>query len=579
MITILVFLLPFTDSYLEFAHSSEAEFLLYRFLSDQSPIGKKWDRYIGSDLVKGWYLHEVIKNPIIDSLLIEGLSRQVHRRHPVLALAYKRKGGISVAERLDPFSPDIPFYKLVCAISQGKLRDIVTLVQKIKEYLNDFYFQLFIVGNFLLFIYFTVFLAGIAILMVFLFRYLPVYIYNLGQYLPVPEIFRYIVAAVVILPFLFLTRNIVVVALIGAIPTLFFASRQERRWIKFILIWIILSLPVSYFVHLIVQTMRGSNKAGVIYRTLNFGYEKAIEKFHDPIAIFANAYISNLNGEWQKAESLYHRLIRIDRDDYKYLNNLGNIRFQLGDLDSAEILYRRAADLSQHSGIPFQNLANLYLKQLRFLDASRNFKIARERGAPDVDYIIDFRPPQENLWLHIFNFQFRFPFILSPYILILAIAIYILSMVISPYSVVNFCALCGGPITKESEIVDGPNHYCRGCGIKLQTARDENTRERILLQIRSRSMVWDRMRGIIFTFLLPGFAQIYSGRIGRGFLLALLPLFCYLFLYLSRPILITPYWFTPPLTSYLWRVLLPLILIPLILALIGVIGYGPRRQS
>ena len=581
MCVIFILALQFTADYLEFSNSTRAEVLLYQFLSDQSPIREKWDRYVGSDLVKGWYLRETLRKTLFDTLLVQSLSRQVYPRHPILAMNYKQtpEEMVALGHRFDPYSPDILCYQLLKSASEHNLRLTFAWVKELKSYITDFYFQIFLVGNLILYIYFVIFFAVIFILLVLFFKYLPVYVYNLGDILPVPKFFRYVVAAIIVLPIIFLARNFVLFAIMSIIPLYFFATRRERSWIRFSLIWILISIPLSYFIGCLTQTLEGENRAGIIYRTLKIGYNPGVEKIRDPLAIFVNAYISNLHGEWQKADSLYNYLIRIDDEDYLYYNNLGNIRFQLGDLVGAESLYQIAARLSEKSGIPYQNLGTLYLKQLRFHQASKHFRIARARGAPDVDYFIDFNPGRSSLWPRIFTFSLKFPFIFPPGMLVLSIGVFILGSIIRTSSFTNFCSLCQAPLTKESVMGDEQSPLCRGCGIKLQTARDERTKERIINQIRSRNINWNRIKGVIFTLVLPGFAQVYAGRTFRGFLLSLFPIFIYLSYYRAGPILLSPFWLTPDLSSIIIRAMLPALIVSYVLALIGVIFYGPRGES
>ncbi|HIE05448.1 MAG TPA: hypothetical protein EYP58_01465 [bacterium (Candidatus Stahlbacteria)] len=522
----------------------------------------------------------MVNLPIIDSLIRKDLEYQVYPRHPVLSLAFKTSGGdLNLARQFDPYSPDVIFYNFINAVANRHFSHLPLIFDDFRNYLKDFYFQLFIIGNVLLLIYLTVFLAGIAFFLILLFRYLPVYIHNLGEFLPVPEIFKYIIAAILILPLLFITRNLFIIAIVSVAPLYLFATRFERRWIRFFVIWILLSFPVSYITNSIVITLKGENTAGIIYRNLKIEFDPRIDHIRETNAVFANAYVSNLQGEWQKAESLYLKLIHTGSDDFMYYNNLGNIRFQLGELYSAESLYLIAAQKSHRSGIPFQNLGNLYLKQLRFLESSRNFKIARERSAPQLDKIIDFKPVESSLWSNVFMLDLRFPLIFSPYIVLFAVIIYLLGFVIAPVSTINFCSLCGAPISKETRISDEQRSYCKNCGIKLQTARDDKTKTRILKQIQDRSDLWTRIRGVIFTIILPGFVQIYFGRILKGFLLSLLPLFSYMLIYLARPPLVSPFWQTPDLSPLLIRAFIPIIVGCMIIALIGVLSYGSRRTS
>jgi Flp pilus assembly protein TadD len=81
------------------------------------------------------------------------------------------------------------------------------------------------------------------------------------------------------------------------------------------------------------------------------------------------------------ARTELERAVQLSPHDARYLNNLGNVYFNLGDFDTADKCYRKAASMAPSLPEPHYNLAQVFTKRLLFAEANTEIGTAKQLDA------------------------------------------------------------------------------------------------------------------------------------------------------------------------------------------------------
>lgn len=129
----------------------------------------------------------------------------------------------------------------------------------------------------------------------------------------------------------------------------------------------------------------------------------------DPLAARGLAIHARRVGQLGEADALYQRLLRESPDDLALLNNAANVRLDLGHMERALELYRRAVEIEESPVVLF-NLAQAYGRAFQVEDLNRTLSHAQEVGGELVaelttlqgteaeGFVVDFPLAPERLW-------------------------------------------------------------------------------------------------------------------------------------------------------------------------------------
>lgn len=127
----------------------------------------------------------------------------------------------------------------------------------------------------------------------------------------------------------------------------------------------------------------------------------------DLTPLFCLALIEKRSGDPGQAGRHLDTLLTAGGRNAKALNNLGNLLFYQGRLDSAAALYRQASQAAPAAALPHYNLAQVYFKQVDFkaADQEREYalSLAREEissrpGFRDAGLVLDELIPASYFW-------------------------------------------------------------------------------------------------------------------------------------------------------------------------------------
>ncbi|MDO9068646.1 MAG: tetratricopeptide repeat protein [Deltaproteobacteria bacterium] len=130
----------------------------------------------------------------------------------------------------------------------------------------------------------------------------------------------------------------------------------------------------------------------------------------DLTPLFCLALIEKRAGDFGRARQHLDTLLGAGGQNSKALNNLGNLLFYQGQIDSAADFYRQAIQADPAAALPHYNLAQAYFKQVDFkaADQEREYamSLAREEislraGAQDAGLVLDELIPVSYFWARV----------------------------------------------------------------------------------------------------------------------------------------------------------------------------------
>ena len=279
---------------------------------------------------------------------------------------------------------------------------------------------------------------------------------------------------------------------------------------------------------------------------------------YDRDSLLTLGVVYKREGNWQKALTLYQRLLFLNPRDPQVWNNMGNLLLLSEEVDKAIRCYKRAVELAPAEGSFYYNLSKaLSKKSILLLDeADRNFQKAKSLSPKLISdhlkketlhpnrYLIDLVPSREDLYGRIFGNYWReelpwwiygawgrpisdrFP-LLSPVLLLLIILILFLVERRGEWGSPWKCALCGKISSHGISYKEGENKVCGECFLLMRGK--ETSKE---LKSKKFNEIMEDMRKerriIRVLSFLPGGAHLWKGYPYRG-LIVLVVFFSFIF--------------------------------------------------
>lgn len=347
---------------------------------------------------------------------LKNLSRQALRdRNLTLAYRYSQ-----LALKADPSYPGLVFSNF--KILQRRFGFSTALKdswQNFNHAQKYFWHQLDFTAKFLILASIFLLVSGLIFLLFLAVRYLPYLFHVLADLLPeaVPGYSRCLIAGGLLASF-----NLVLGFISLVLPvslTAILASVYARRREKILLLLAIVLLAASGIGlglgrHLLVnlnddhlqdlaRANQSGREAGLKARLAEYQRQRP----EDLTPLFCLALMEKRTGDPGQAGQYLNTLLEAGGRNPKALNNLGNLLFYRGKLDSAASLYRQASQAGPSAALPHYNLAQVYFKQVDFkaADQEREYalSLAREEisarpGFRDAGLVLDELIPASYFW-------------------------------------------------------------------------------------------------------------------------------------------------------------------------------------
>ena len=260
---------------------------------------------------------------------------------------------------------------------------------------------------------------------------------------------------------------------------------------------------------------------------------------NDPLAVMALAIDARRSGRLGEADARYQRLLEIDPTNYAAANNAANVRLELGHMDLALDIYRRASAIrdsatvlfnrSQAHGLAFQmDDLSQTLAAAQVANSAVVAELTQLQGSDPSGFTVDLPLERRSLWNRILSarsgdvFAMELRSVIAPGVLgrdwrAASIAIAVPALV-SILGIVRLrtsrcCRRCGRRQCPRCDPESGDGEICEGCTRLFQQPEttDRTLRVARINALRHRAL-WVGRAVLICSILVPGTAGLLAGR-------------------------------------------------------------------
>ncbi|HEY5657207.1 MAG TPA: hypothetical protein VIY27_05415 [Myxococcota bacterium] len=259
----------------------------------------------------------------------------------------------------------------------------------------------------------------------------------------------------------------------------------------------------------------------------------------DPLAARGLAIHARRTGNLGTADALYQKLLEEEPADLVLMNNAANIRLELGHMESALELYRRAMEieespvvlfnLSQAYGRAFQvDDLNLTLAQAQAVDSQLVAELMALQGGESEGFVVDLPLPNGIMWKRALESErgqgiaaeFRAPIApgrLGRDVESLAMAAVLIvlgaSLFGARFDPARWCSRCGARMCPRCDAASADGDLCESCTrLFLQPEKtDRKLRLARVNELREREERLDRIAALT-SMLIPAAAGLLAKR-------------------------------------------------------------------
>lgn len=363
-----------------------------------------------------------------------------------------------------------------------------------------------------------------------------------------PMSFRHFASiSLVLLPIIWMIPSFYAFIFILIIPIPFL--ERKERWVvqSFILLLFIIS-SFGWFQTRANPAMDPTQRIGILdnMQKSQFNQEYIIKS--DSLLSFSEKdfsfnYLKGLQlkrgGFLVEAEENYRRAININPNFYHTYNNLGNVYFWKGEIDSSIKYYDLALKYNPKASASHYNLSQAYVRKLIFDKSSHHMAIASQLDFNVISkqiknskeknnrFLIDLALPEEMLWMEFFALEEDnsiFPWkvvglnyrIFSALLIVFFLLFIIIPRIIS--GVKSQCPICSSAISKGNSKVFQNVIICWRCCKKLSTINSVDIQERLKDKINMDTRLRVGYTAVFWGLFLPGLGHLQIGKIRTGVL-------------------------------------------------------------
>jgi tetratricopeptide (TPR) repeat protein len=308
------------------------------------------------------------------------LSQQAARQKNITnAIRYSQ-----LALKADPSYPGLIFSHMGISFSRYGLSQSLNAAWKsYRDAGWSFWFQLGSTAGILSFISLLLLFSSLIFLLWLAIKNLPHLVHFIGEIFPskLPAYSRWTISLVFILSVsavlgaVSLVLPVTLLAIAGSL----YAEKKEKVLLALSVLLIAASgVGLAACRHL--YTKLGDSNLETVARAVHSPWNQALadkltnmqsERPDDLTPTFCLALLEKRRGNFVEAARYLGQILKVSAGNARALNNMGNIHFYSGRIDSALYYYQAAASAGPRSGISHYNLAQIYFKQVDFKAADQ----------------------------------------------------------------------------------------------------------------------------------------------------------------------------------------------------------------
>jgi tetratricopeptide (TPR) repeat protein len=333
---------------------------------------------------------------------LKSLSRQaVKNRDRTLAYGYSQ-----LALKADPSYPGLVYSNFKIMQSRtGFGPALKDAWNNFKMAQKHFWYQLNVAAKCLTLASLFLLFSGLIFLLLLAAKYLPYLHHVVGDLLPktLPARSRRLIAAGLlvscnlVLGFISLVLPVALSAILSSI----YASRREKIALVLAVVFLAaagagLTLGRHLFVNLsdgYLQALSQANQSGPDDGLKAKLAECQLQRPEDLTPLFCLALMEKRAGNFSRSRQYLDTLLEASGRNSKALNNLGNLLFYQGKIDSASEAYRQATQADPAAALAHYNLAQAYFKLVDFKAADQERVYALSLGKEDISSRAGFSNP------------------------------------------------------------------------------------------------------------------------------------------------------------------------------------------
>ncbi len=356
---------------------------------------------------------------------------------------------------------------------------------------------------------------------------------------------QFLAVVLLLLPVLWLFPSFFVLAYILLVPIPFLEKKE--RWLSqtFLFLLAIISFAGGFQARA-VTSIDPLQRINLLDRLQKSRYEKRwvqkcdslIERSNmDFSAYYCRGLQLKRGGFFNDAEMSYRNAIAIEPRVHQTYNNLANVLFWEGQVDSAIKYYERSLAFEPQSAAAHYNLAQAYVRKLQFEKSSQHMKHSSDLDFDLISmqtehseernnrFFIDCILPEEIFWMEFSTlpgemniFPWKYFGMHYRTICILFIGFVVLYIIIPRIAKgpKRECPICSSPIAKGNSQKLEKEDICWHCFARLHTIHSLDIQDRLRDKIRIDANIRLRYTAILWGLFIPGLGHLQAGRTKTG---------------------------------------------------------------
>jgi len=458
------------------------------------------------------------------------------------------ESNVRISKELDPFNPSIRLFYIHFLLLHTRFEFFDEFFAFLHSIFIDFQMRLYAIVFFYNFVFLIFAILLFGFIAAYFIKYFPFIISKVlvVSHRKIPMSIRYFIAiTILIIPLIWTIPSIYAVVYMIVLP-IAFLERKERWAIQFFIVLLLIVSLFGYFQTKAYSALDPTGKVMIKEKIQKSRYDPYLVKKCDTIISanpkhFSGYFLKGLQlkrgGFFEEAEINYRKAIDYASSFPGNYNNLANVLFWEGKIDSSIEYYSLALEYDEEVAAVHYNIAQAYVRKLIFDKSSEHMKVAsqldfdliskqtKEAKEKNNHFFIDMTLPVTLLWEDFlscdsdFNiFPWKFLGLRFGLFSIFLFCFFVLSIVIPRLfrDDKQQCPFCFSPVSRTNSVSYESESICWRCYQKLSKIHSVDIKERLKDKIEMDAKRRLSYTDIFWGLFIPGAGHLQISRIRTG---------------------------------------------------------------